>query len=91
MVRTFLVTSPDPSKFTNITVNYTVAGQHGLNEGFVMRYGEIGATGTTLRSYGEGNNWRQNMSLRDVPFVGWGPKVQAVWQRNHQEIIDAAQ
>ncbi len=91
MVRTYLVASPDPTQFTDVTVNYTVAGEHGLQEGFVMRYGEIGANGTTtLRSYGEGNNWRQNPALENIPMVGWGPQVQQVWQQNHQEIIDAA-
>ncbi len=92
IVRSYSVASPDPAKFSDITVNYTVAGEHGLTEGFVVRFGEIGANGsTTLRSYGEGNNWRQDPSLKDVPFVGWGAKGEAVWQQNQKEIIDAAQ
>lgn len=90
IVKSFTVASPDPTRFTDVTVNYTVAGEHGLQEGFVMRYGEIGANGTTLRSYGEGNNWRQNPALENVPLVGWGPQVQQVWQQNHQEIINGA-
>lgn len=90
MVRSFSVASPDPAKYTDITVNYTVAGQHGLHEGFVVRYGEIGASGVTLRSYGEGSNSRQSMNYRDLPLIGWGAKVDAVWQQNHQEIINGS-
>ncbi|HEL5339977.1 TPA: hypothetical protein UOJ00_002974 [Stenotrophomonas maltophilia] len=83
-VRSFAVASPDPARFTDVTVNYTVAGEHKLAEGFVMRYGEINPNGgVTLRSYGEGNSWRQNPVLSPV----WNPQVQQVWQQNHQEII----
>jgi RHS repeat-associated protein len=90
MVKSFTVASPDPAKYTDITVNYTVAGQHDLAEGFVVRYGEIGANGITLRSYGEGNNWRQSPNYRNLPIVGWGPLVESTWQQNHQEIINGA-
>lgn len=86
-VRSFLVPSPDPGRFTDVTVNYTIAGEHGLAEGFVMRYGEIGDGGTVLRSYGEGNNWRQNPMLENLRGHGWGPQVQQVWTQNHNEII----
>jgi len=89
-VRSFTVASPDPARYTDVTVNYTIAGEHGLAEGFVMRYGEIGEGGTVLRSYGEGNNWRQNPALENIPGIGWGPQVQKVWQQNHQEIINGA-
>ncbi|HIE5510995.1 TPA: RHS repeat domain-containing protein [Stenotrophomonas maltophilia] len=86
-VKSFSVASPDPSKFTDITVNYTISGKHKLTEGFVMRYGEIRSNGTTvLRSYGEGNSWRQNPLIKPV----WGPQVQKVWQQNHREIISGA-
>ena len=91
MVRSYSIASPDPTRFTDITVNYTVAGEHGLNEGFVVRFGEINSDGTTtLRSYGEGNNWRQNEGLRDLRGYGWGSQVEKVWQQNHQEIISGA-
>lgn len=89
-VRSFTVASPDPARFTDITVNYTIAGEHGLAEGFVMRYGEIGDSGTVLRSYGEGNNWRQSPVLENIPRIGWGGQVEKVWQQNHQEIINGA-
>jgi hypothetical protein len=84
-VRSFSIASPDPSRFTDIVVNYTVAGEHGLNEGFVMRFGEIDAEGSiTLRSYGEGEAWQQDPLLEPI----WGPQVQGVWQDNQREIID---
>lgn len=84
-VRSYSLPSPDPTRFTAITVNYTIAGEHKLTEGFVMRYGEINSNGTvTLRSYGEGNNWHQNMLLKPI----WDPQVQRVWQHNQREIIE---
>ena len=85
MVKSFLVNTPDASKFTNITVNYTVNGAHGLTEGFVIRYGAISPSGTiTLRSYGEGNNWRQAPALKGL----WDPQVQKIWGNNQQNIIN---
>jgi RHS repeat-associated protein len=86
-VRSFVVDSPDPAKFTDITINYTISGAHGLQEGFVMRYGEISDSGTVLRGYAEGNNWRQNPALENLRGYGWGPQVQQVWTQNHNEII----
>lgn len=89
MVRSYSIPSPDSSRFSDITVNYTVAGEHGLNEGFVVRFGEINGDGTTtLRSYGEGNNWRQHETLKGLGGYGWGSQVENVWQQNHQEIIN---
>jgi hypothetical protein len=83
-VKSFTVSSPDPKKYTDITVNYTIAGEHGAEEGFVMRFGEIGPSGSiTMRSYGEGNKWKQTEGLKGL----WGPKVEEVWQQNAQEII----
>lgn len=86
MVRSYSIASPDPSKYTDITVNYTINGAHGLTEGFVERYGSINADGTVhLRSYGEGNNWHQAPVLKPL----WGPKVESTWQQNQQDIINA--
>ena len=86
-VKSFVVASPDPSKFTDITVNYTIAGEHSMHEGFVMRFGVIGADGTVsaIRSYGEGVAWRQDPMLR----FAWGPAVESIWQENHQQILHA--
>jgi len=83
----FALPSPDPSRFSDITVNYTVANAHSLDEGFVMRYGEKQQDGSTaLRSYGEGNAIYQNMVLE--PY--WGSKVQQAWQVNQEQIIQGA-
>jgi RHS repeat-associated protein len=89
LVKSFSVNTPDAAKFTNITVNYTVSGAHGLTEGFVIRYGEISPSNgaITLRSYGEGNSWRQAPALEGV----WGPQVQKIWGNNQQNIINGAQ
>jgi hypothetical protein len=88
MVRSFLVPSPDSSRYTDIIVNYTVADEHGLAEGFVMRYGEVGEQGnvTSLRSYGEGNAWQQNPALGFI----WRPQVGNVWTQNQLEVIEDA-
>jgi hypothetical protein len=87
MVRSYSIPSPDASKYTDITVNYTIAGEHKLNEGFVVRFGEIGADGSvTLRSYGEGNSWRQGGDMEGLAE----PQAIRVWEQNQQEIINSA-
>jgi hypothetical protein len=80
-VKSFTVSSPDPGKYTDITVNYTVSGEHRLEEGYVIRYGEKQPDGTTtLISYGEGNAWLQHplspAHLLDSP----------VWNANQRTI-----
>lgn len=87
LVKSFSVPSSDPSKYTDITVNYTLAGQHDLSEGFVMRYGEIGANGAiTIQTYGEGNSWRQDPILEPI----WGPEVQNTWKGVDQQVMKNA-
>lgn len=87
-VQSFTVDSPDPSQFTDVTVNYTVRGRHAMTEGFVMKFGTVGENGevTSVRSYGEGNAWRQNMALKGV----WDGPTQEIWTENHNEILDEA-
>lgn len=86
-VRSYSMPTPDASRYTDITVKYTIQGQHGLEEGFVLRYGTVGANGEiTVRSYGEGNNWRQNPILKPI----WGSQVDKVLQGNQQDIIRKA-
>jgi hypothetical protein len=83
-VKSFSVPSPDPTRFTDITVNYTIAGEHGAEEGFVLRFGEVGPDGNiTIRSYGEGDAWRQTQALQGV----WGAQVESIWQQNALEVI----
>ncbi len=82
-VRSFYIPSPNPEIWTDITVNYTISGEHGLHEGYVMRYGQISGDGSiAMRSYGEGEDAAQNMLLQSI----WGPRVEDVWQANYQEI-----
>jgi RHS repeat-associated protein len=84
LVQSFRIDSPDKSKYTDITVNYTVSEKHGLQEGFVMRYGEIGANGNiTIRTYGEGNAWEQNSLLAPA----WKPQVEKVWKQVDSELF----
>jgi hypothetical protein len=83
-VRSYLIPSPDTRRYTDITVNYTVTGLHGLTEGYVMRFGEITPEGITLRSYGEGNAWRQSPILKPL----WSSQVDKVWQENQRSIIN---
>ena len=71
-VRNSVVPSPDPTKYSEIIINYTIAGQHRLAEGFVMRFGSANGDGSTLTSYGERNNWRQNELLHSWFGLGWG-------------------
>jgi hypothetical protein len=81
-VRAYTVTSPDPARFTDIVVNYTIAGEHGFHEGYVIRYGERAEDGTlTLVSYGEGNaGWQHPVSPVHLG-TNW------MWDRNHDRII----
>jgi RHS repeat-associated protein len=82
-VRSFYIPSPNPTVWTDITVNYTIAGEHGLHEDYVLRYGQIGSNGTVnIRSYGEGQDAAQNMLLQPI----WGSEVEEVWQSNYREI-----
>lgn len=83
MVRSFTVPSPDPLKYTDVIVNYTVAGAHTLEEGFVMQFGQILPSGQiSLVTYGEGNafvqgNWDKSL---------WGPPLRKTWEELHEEI-----
>jgi hypothetical protein len=81
LVRTYTYPSPDPSKYTDITVNYTLGDKHILQEGYVIRYGERMADGTTqIVSYGEGNGLVQHpLSPMHVVFY-------ANWKENHSDI-----
>jgi hypothetical protein len=84
-VRSFSVTSPDPSKFSNITVNYTEQGEHSLSEGFVMRYAEAQNDGSVvIQNYGEGNSIYQSAFTGQLPLM----MEDAVWRENVKEIED---
>jgi len=84
-VRSFSIPSPNPARYTDIVVNYTIAGDHAMNEGFVMGFGEKNRDGTiTLRNYGEGNAAEMAPSLSFI----WGPKVANAWEKVQKEILD---
>ncbi|MEP9387657.1 hypothetical protein [Mesorhizobium sp. KR9-304] len=56
-----------------------------------MRFGEIQEDGSvTIRNYGEGNNWRQNATLKDLFGLGWGKRVEDVWRENEKKVMDYA-
>ena len=86
-VGSFSIPSPDRSRFTDIIVNYTIAGAHALAEGFVMGFGEIGADGTyTLHHYGEGNSIVQNPVLEPI----WEPQARDTWRRVQRQVRNRA-
>ena len=88
MVRSFTAPSPDATKFTDVTVNYTVAGAHSMEEGFVLQFGKINSDGSiTNVSYGEGNAFQQGNW--DKPL--WLPQVTEVWEKHHEEINQATE
>ena len=81
-VNSYRIPSPDPSRFTDVIVNYTIAGEHMLEEGYVIRYGERDANGNTrLVTYGEGNAWEQHPANL-LNAAG----VQAAWTLNNRNI-----
>ena len=86
-VQSFRIASPDTSRFTDITVNYTIEGEHSLHEGYVIRYGIVDGSGNVsgLRSYGEGHAWMQDPNPVNKYF--WCNGVQDEWGRLHQETI----
>jgi uncharacterized protein YukE len=85
-VRSYTIPSPDPGRFTDIMVNYTISGEHILHEGYAIRYGERQPDGTTLLvSYGEGNGMAQHPA--NVPAhqtFNW------FWRENHDRVAREA-
>jgi hypothetical protein len=72
---------------TDTVVNYTVKGEHILDEGFVMRYGVMGADGSiSIVTYGEGNGSLQVEALEGI----WGGQARDVWKTVDGEVFDAA-
>ncbi|QPH55591.1 hypothetical protein [Pontivivens ytuae] len=72
LVRSYVVKNPNPNQ-TDIIINYTVDGAHVLEEGYVLRYGELNDDGgITLHTYGEGDSVIQatgNLIKGDDEFV----------------------
>jgi hypothetical protein len=86
LVRTYTVPSPDPSRYTDMTVNYTLGEKHVLQEGYVIRYGERLPDGNTqIVSYGEGNGIVQH------PLSPMHAVFSASWRANHDDIAATVQ
>jgi hypothetical protein len=72
---------------SNIVVNYTLAGAHGLAEGFVMRFAEKQPNGSVvIQNYGEGNAIPQSFLIGPIPLMF----EEAAWRQNVKEIVDGA-
>jgi hypothetical protein len=81
-VMSFRVESPDPTKFTDITVNYTINSEHIASEGFVLRYGALDQNGNlaAIVTYGEGT-----AAIQDEVFSPLtDPFTESVWDRLSQ-------
>jgi hypothetical protein len=86
-VKTYRVPSPDPARYTDVIVNYTIAGEHRLHEGYVIRYGERDESGNIrLVTYGEGNSPLQH-PVNGANTIG----VQGAWTMNNVGIVDDVQ
>lgn len=88
IVTSYLIPSPNPSKYTDIVVNYTVEHAHRLHEGFVIRYGLVHAGHVIgMRSYGEGANFLQAGSTANL----WCGNVEEVWTNSAKDIYTNTQ
>lgn len=86
-VRSYSIPSSDPNRSATV-INYTIAGEHTMAEGFVMRFAELRSDGRVqLVTYGEGNALKQSEATRFI----WGDRVQTVWTQNAREIFATAQ
>jgi hypothetical protein len=81
-VNSYLVPSSDPTKYTDMVVNYT-ADSHLLSPGFILRRGVLAGDGTiTLQTYGEGVGWFQHNALSPA----WRPMNWGLWELNQRQI-----
>lgn len=83
-VSSYVVPSEDPSKYTDMVVNYTQP-DHTLSPGFVLRRGMLADDGSiTIQSWGEGR-----AAIQSWP-IEWatGTVSNEVWQVNQQQIAD---
>ena len=85
-VRSYVIPSSDPRRSAAV-VNYTINGEHALNEGFVLRFAELRPNGRIeLVTYGEGNALAQSEA---TGFI-WRDDVTAAWTDNAREIFATA-
>ncbi|MER8734497.1 RHS repeat-associated core domain-containing protein, partial [Mesorhizobium sp. M0018] len=82
MVDSSVIKSPNPDKYSDITVNYTVPGEHMLEEGYVMSYAVRDKDDSiSVVSYGEGN------SAFQAPQLGLDQAAVPTWENYQTEII----
>ncbi len=68
-------------------INYTIAGQHVLNEGYVVRVAHLRDDGRiVLTTYGEGNS---SLQSDRIDFL-WRGKADQLWGNNAQNIFQSA-
>lgn len=85
-VRSYVISSSDPRR-TATVVNYTIKGEHALDEGFVLRFAELRPNGRVeLVTYGEGNALKQAEMFDGI----WEPIAKSEWRYNAAEIFRAA-
>lgn len=86
LVRSFRVPSSNARRSTTV-VNYTITGEHSMDEGFVLRFAELKHDSSiVLNTYGEGNAWRQWAAFSPL----WWKQIKRVWRRNALEILNSA-
>ncbi len=89
-VLSYVIPSPDPSRYSDLVVNYTIAGEHILNEGYVVRFAELDGTGAvTLRTYGEGAGYLQSPTFLANTIL-FDTHLTKNWRRTHDDIIGEA-
>ena len=85
-VETYTFKSTDEHR-SDAIVNYTIKGEHAMDEGFVLRFARLERDESiALITYGEGD------ALKQSPMLGfiWRQKVKEVWTKNAEAIFAAA-
>lgn len=85
-VHSYRIGSTNPIRSVTV-VNYTVAGEHTMHEGFVLRFAELKRGGRIdLITYGEGGAIKQSSLTSGI----WRSRVRRVWLDNAREIFATA-
>lgn len=86
-VRSYVRPSDDPRTRSVTVVNYTIKGEHAMDEGFVLRFAELKRDqAIDLITYGEGTAFFQSFMLQPI----WPIMVERAWQANAREIFASA-
>ncbi len=85
-VKSFRITSPQPDRYTDIALNYTVKNQHWLDEGYVMRTGIVEKGRVVgIRTYGEGEGFFQDPNIVSRAF--WCPQIPVLWDPVNERVL----